>query len=337
MRKKEKSTAKIKQLDVNREALHQGSRFSRQSVVPKLMSIAFLSPWIVGFLIFGLIPFLQMIRYSFNSVIFRPTGTVYNFVGWENFRRVLFVDPDFRLQLTSYLRIILLLLPVIMVFSLLLASLLNAIGRGRGVFRAIYFLPVILISGPLLDDLYTIEAFTLAGLNDFFVFRFILDNFPQAFTTNFMFIMDNIVLCLWLSGVQLLIFLSGMQRIDRSLYEAAEVEGASAWQCFWKITIPILKPFILLNAIYTLVDLSTSSLNPIKNIITGSMYQENRGFGYSAAVAWLYLAVELIFIGIILFLLARDHQAHKQLREHKQEERRITYLRKQRSKLRGEA
>lgn len=299
-----------------------------QRMVPRLISLVFLLPWIIGFIVFAANPIITMIAYSMSNVIFRPSGTILQHVGFDNFHRVLFVESSFRIQLPAYLRLVGLLMPIIMVFSLLLATLLNKTTRGKGFFRALYFLPVILISPPLLADLFAIDAFNLSGLYDFFVFRFIVEEFPPAIAGNFMYIMDNIVFCLWLVGVQLLIFLSALQKIDPSLYEAAEVEGASGWQIFWKINIPILKPFILLNAIYTFVDLSTLSLNPISRIITNSMYQVSLGFGYSAAVAWLYLGVELILLLIVYLLLGRDRYAARMASIEREERRRIRRARR---------
>lgn len=312
-------------------------RFNRQRMMPRFISLLFLAPWIIGFFAFALTPLITMARYSISNVIFRPGGTILQPVGLENFNEVLFIQPDFRMQVPAYLRLVLLLLPIIMVFSILLATLLNSITKGKGFYRAIYFLPVILLSPPLLSDLIAIDAFELQGLRDFFIFDFIIENFPAQFSGNFMFIMDNVVMCLWFSGVQLLIFLSGMQKIDRSLYEAAEVEGASAWQIFWKITIPVLKPFILLNTIYTLVDLSTSSLNPISNIITDAMYRVDRGFGFSAAVTWIYLGIEVIFLIAVFLLLGRDNDAIRTARWERQERRRIRKARRKAGAARREA
>lgn len=298
------------------------------------MSLLFLMPWIIGFIAFALWPFIQMVRFSISNVIFRPNNTIYDFVGLKNFKDVLFVDPDFRLMILSYLELILLLLPIIMVFALVLATLLNNIDKGKSIFRSIYFLPVILISGPLLENLFAIEAFSLDGLYDFFVFEFIQSVLPGKVNTWFFFLMDHIILALWFSGVQLLIFLTGMQRIDGSLYEAAEIEGASSWQLFWKITIPMLKPFTILNAIYTLVDLSDSPLSPLSSLISMSKDRDDRGYGYAAAVSWLYLVVVLIILGVLLFILARDHQAAKVRKEKRQEQRKIQSIQKRREKNR---
>ena len=301
-------------------------RFMTQKRVSIFMSLLFLSPWIIGFLIFSLYPFIQMVLFAFSNVIFRPNKTIYAPVGWRNFSEILFIDPDFRLSLLEHLHYVVILLPMVMVLAIILATLLNKIEVGKGFFRSVYFLPVILISGPLLGDLFSIEAFTLTGLHEFFVFDYFAKVLPPTLKVIFFFIIDNIILCLWFGGVQLLIFLSGMKRIDGSLYEAAEIEGASSWQVFWKITMPILKPFIIINAIYTLVDLSTT-FSPISDLILTSMEQENRGYGYAAAVSWLYLLVQLIFLAIILFLLAKDHRDARKRRELRRE-RRIVRIRK---------
>lgn len=311
----------------------RNKRLIKQNTMSKLMSLLFLSPWIIGFIAFALFPFIEMIRYAFSNVIFKPNNTIYVNVGWKNFRDVLFVDPDFRLLFFEYLRIIVFMLPIILVFALILGTLLDHVDRGKSFFRSIYFLPVILISGPLLEKLFAIEAFKLDGLHDFFIFDFISSTLPRKINEWLFFIIDNIILSLWFCGVQLLIFLTGIQRIDGSLYEAAKIEGASSWQLFWKITIPMLKPFIILNAVYTLVDLS-STFSPISGLITSSMTSDNKGYGYAAAVAWLYLLIELVLLGILMFILARDHQAAKARKEKRKEARKIQRIRKRQSAAR---
>lgn len=299
-----------------------------RATISKFVGLLFVSPWIIGFFLFTFFPILQMIEYSVNNVVFRGSGTKMKYVGLKNFTDVLFVTPDFRIQAPAYLRMVILLVPMILVFSVLLATLLNLKIRCRGFLRAVYFLPVILLNPPMLNSLFQMEAFNLKGLHDFFVFAFITGSLPPTISSAFMFIMDNIIMCLWLSGVQLLIFLSGMQKVDSSIYEAAVVDGASAWQKFWKITIPTLKPFILLNAVYTVIDLSTSAMNPITNIIMDARYRTDRGFGFAAATAWLYFAMVIVLVGFAMLIFGRGERRNRSEKEVRKQAKKIRKLRK---------
>lgn len=271
----------------------------------KLTGLIFVLPFLIGFFLFTLTPMAQTLIYSFSSVRFTGQEVIVDFIGIDNYRNVLFNDPDFRLQLTGYLQLIIFLTPITLVFSVLLALLLNIKLRLRRFFRAVYFLPVILISGPMLSNLFQMKAFTIDGLSDFFVFRFLNEILPSPLNDWWGFIVQNIVLCLWFSAVQTLIFLSGMQKIDQSIYEAAMVDGASAWQKFWKITMPSLKPFILLSAIYTVVDYSMSSINPIVGIVESGMYDPKKGFGFSAAVSWIYCIIIILAVVAAYLIFGR--------------------------------
>ena len=119
---------------------------------------------------------------------------------------------------------------------------------------------------------------------------------------------ENMITVLWYSGVQILIFLSGLQKIDRSMYEAAKIDGGSAWECFWKITLPNIKPMILLNVVYSIVFISGNEQNEIIGLIQNAMFSgtKEKGYGYASAMAWLYsLVVVLIVVIFAVLLMAR--------------------------------
>lgn len=276
-----------------------------------ITGILFVLPFLIGFLLFSVYPIVQTIRYSLSQVKFSGRSTICIPIGLNNYKDVLFETPDFRLQLIDYLKLIILLTPIILVFSVLLALLLNLNLRGRRIFRAVYFLPVILISGPMLNNLFQMEAFEIDSLNNFFVFQFLNTILPEPISGWWNYIVQNIVLCLWFSAVQTLIFLAGMQKMDKSVYEAAMVDGANGWQKFWKITIPTLRPFLLLSAMYTVMDLSTSSLNPIIRIVEDSMYAVDRGYGFAAATSWLYFLVMIAVVGITFLVFGHKPKEEK--------------------------
>ncbi|MDR1532607.1 MAG: sugar ABC transporter permease [Clostridiales bacterium] len=283
----------------------------KRNTVSKLTGLLFVLPWIVGFLFFTLYPFMETVKYAFNTVRFLPVGIAMDYVGLDNFVSVLFKDPDFLLQLPVFLMQMACLVPMVLVFSIMLAVLLNAKIKMRRVFRAIFFLPVIIISGSVLENLQINDAVSLSGMRTFFIYVFIQEYLPGFLSRVILYIFDNVVILLWFSGVQILIFLSGLQKVDRAIYDAADVDGASGWQKFWKITIPTLKPFLFLNAMYTIVDIANSSINPIIGFIRQAMFQLLRGFGFAASLTWLYFGLIVVVVLIYYLLLGRGEKETK--------------------------
>jgi ABC-type sugar transport system permease subunit len=118
---------------------------------------------------------------------------------------------------------------------------------------------------------------------------------------------------LWYSGVQILIFLSALQKIDSSLYEAAKIDGGSGWECFWKITMPTIKPMIVLNAVYTVIFRSNNEQNAIINYIETNMFQANKGYGYASAMAWAYSVVVAVLVGLVALVLVTRKDAYDKM------------------------
>lgn len=283
----------------------------KRTTKDKVAGLLFILPWIIGFLAFTLLPFAQTIQFSMSSVRFLADGISTSFVGIKNFTDVLMVDPDFKLQIPVFLKDMFFFVPMVLVFSIILSVLLNAKIRGRRMFRAVYFLPVVLMSGPVITNLVNMQATTLRGASSFFVYEFIAKHFPEALSMPILYIFDNVILFLWFSGVPILIFLSGLQKTDQSVYEAARVDGASAWQQFWKITMANIKPFIFLNAIYIIVEVSNSALNPFITLIKDSMFDGKQGFGFAAAATWIYFGMILMAVLAAWFLLGRGEKEPK--------------------------
>jgi len=272
----------------------------------QLIGLGFVSPWIIGFIVFMVYPLFNTIVYSFSQVRFLLNGIQTTYVKLVNYTDVLLKDPDFKLALPQYFIQIFLFVPMVVVFSILLSLLLNCKLRGRRFFRALFFLPVIIMSGPVIDNLRLTNAITLQGLYNFPVYKFIAEYLPNVISSPILYIFDNAVLILWHTGVQTLIFLSALQKIDRSIYEASMVDGASSWQQFWKLTLPVLRPFILLNVIYTIMDVSMSSLNPIIIQIKSAMFNIRKGFGFAAAASWVYFIIILFAVLLSYLLFGRE-------------------------------
>ena len=156
------------------------------------------------------------------------------------------------------------------------------------------------------------------------------DTLPGSIAEPISDLFENMITILWYSGVQILIFLSSLQKIDRSMYEAAKIDGGSGWECFWKITLPTIRPMILLNCVYTIVFISNNDQNAIIELIKNSMFSGTRekGYGYASAMAWLYSFVVLLIVGLfaLAFIAKKDvyaKQVKKAKKAHKKELREI--------------
>ncbi|MCZ8515593.1 sugar ABC transporter permease [Paenibacillus filicis] len=264
----------------------------------------FIAPWVFGFLAFIAFPLGYSFYMSFQRVKITASGIEYTPVGFQYYREILLADGGLLYNdLLPFLKQALMMIPVIVVFSLLVAILLNQKFLGRGFFRVIFFLPVIFSSGQIIQEFITQGEGTLAFIQDFDVGSFLNTYLPTTWSKPIMAIINSFVIVLWYSGVQILIFLAGRQTISASVYEAARIDGADPWETFWKITLPGLAPFIFLNLIYTVVDLFTYPSNPIISKVNTSNY------GLSSALAWIYFVIVLIFMGIAILIFSRFAKA----------------------------
>lgn len=265
--------------------------------------ILFIAPWLIGFTVLVLWPLIQSFYFSLNTIRLRPTGRVYLFVGLDNYRDIFLKDMFFVQELISFLISTILRVPVIIVFSLIIALLLNQNLKFKGALRVLFFLPVIISSGPVMEQLISEGATSIPVLDTGTLNGIISNVLPVWLAVPFTSLFSEIIVVLWYSGVQILIFIAALQKIDSSLYEAAKMDGASKWEQFWKITLPTLRPMILLNAMYTLVVLANSGQNNIINLIYVNMFSATRGYGFASAMAWMYALIILLMIGATFLLL----------------------------------
>lgn len=273
-----------------------------------LLGMFFISPWLIGFIFLFLFPLLQSIRFSFNKLNIVEGGYELTSIGWGNFKNALLINPNFNRILTESIIDVLVTVPLILFFSLFVATLLNQKFRGRLAARAIFFLPVILASGAisaaeasglinLIGDSNAINEMGSAasGISGDYIAMMLLDmGVPRGLVDYLMQAILRIYDIVSSSGVQIIIFLAALQGISSSMYEVAKIEGATAYETFWKITFPMVSPLILTNVIYTIIDSFTNST------ITRTIYTtafQNLDFGLSAAMAWLYtIVISLILI-----------------------------------------
>ena len=262
--------------------------------------IAFVSPWILGFLVFTLVPLINSVRYSFNHVSIVPGKVLLKWAGLEYYNYALNVSTTFKLDLASTAMMICCSAPVIVVFALIMAVLLNRKFRGRTFFRAVYFMPVIIMSGPVISSLLT--SYTVDFTEDGSQIIMFLSGLPSFISKPCVFVLDNLVLILWFSGVQILLLLAGLQKISPSIYEAAEIDGAGGWEKFWKITLPYLKPMALICAIYTVVNLANYSEQAVNIDISENLFNTSMLYSLSAAMSWIYFGLILLILGVVCLL-----------------------------------
>ncbi len=264
-----------------------------------LHGYGFVMIWIVGFGLFTVVPLIQTLFYSMNEVTVEATGIQLVSVKWNNYSRALFTDPNFVELLIGYAVETLVSVPIILIFSLLIALLLNQRFRLKGLFRTVFFLPVVITSGPVIRELVSQGATSVPGIADSPAVAEFLTRLPSYLRNPVEYLLTSFVLILWFSGVQILIYLSSLQKIDRSVYEAAAIDGASSWEAFWKITLPSLSTTTLIVAIYTIVTLSHFSENRVIRYIYGQTYAVGGGIGYASAMSFAYLVVLILLLAVV--------------------------------------
>lgn len=297
----------------------------------------FFTPWMIGFLIFTLFPFLYTIYLSFHSVNLNVLGWTTIFNGIDNYVTALLRNPDFTPALIQFFLTELIYVPTILIISFILAMLLNGKFKFRTTFRVIYFLPVIVISGSVMNQLMTSGNVQIGNVRRIFVYQ-IIESYSPQLADVIVFLFNNFALVLWFTGIPIVLFLSGLQKINTQLYEAAQIDGATSWQILWKITMPIIRPIVLVAAVFTVVSLGMFPINPVYGMIQAAIFDTVGGLGVASSYAWIYSMTILLLIGMLYIILKdrsrdeyviniRQQQAERQLKRLKKEQ--------QRSKLYG--
>ncbi|HPE53876.1 sugar ABC transporter permease [Mesotoga prima] len=267
-----------------------------------LQGLAFISPWLIGFLVFTLVPLVRTFWLSLNEVRVTASGIRTFFVDFKNYKDAFLTDVTFSGMLIDYALQMAVYIPVIISFSMAVALLLNLKIKGQGLFRTIFFLPVIISSGPVLAELTDKGAMTFEGLTNLGFLVNLQATLPPSIARLLAFAVGSFIVILWFSGVQILIYLASLQKIDRSMYEAARIDGASGWQILWKLTIPSLIPITFINIVYTIVTVSTFSTSAVIQKIQTDMYRPEKGLGYASALSWIYFLVMLAIIGMFVLI-----------------------------------
>ena len=290
----------------------------------------FVLPFVIGFVLLYIPMLFQSVQFSLSEINILTNqgggggGYELEFVGWENYSKALFNDANFVRVLTSSLKQLVLDVPAIVIFSLFMAIVLNQKMVGRAVFRAIFFIPVILTTG-LIDQIDQSNAVmtymnsggidtgasdALNGGTDIISaldVTSLLGNMAVG-TELVVYVVDvvnNIFNIVNRSGVQMLIFLAGLQSISPAIYESCTMDGATGWETFWKITFPMISPMILVNTIYTVIDSFTSKSNEVMTYINRIYEGTTRDARVlSSAMSWIYFLVVLVLIAAVAGIIS---------------------------------
>lgn len=281
----------------------------------------FVAPFAIGMILIYLPIVFESIKLSFHKIKIVPGGT-FQLVwqGIDNYRTALFEDTTFVQTLTSGLTQLIIDIPAIVIFSLFMAVLLNQKMIGRAAFRAIFFVPVILSTGLIAEiDASNIleQNMNNGGIDDGSNTQSTADQVISAADVTILFetmkvgtglvqyvveLVNNVYGIINRSGVQMLIFLAGLQSISPAIYESCSIDGATAWETFWKITFPMISPMILVNTIYTVIDSFTSQSNEVMNYIQD--YYDNTSNVVSSAMAWIYFVIIIALVALVSGILS---------------------------------
>ena len=272
----------------------------------------FVSPWIVGFIFFFAMPLLQSFIYSFSKVTLKDGGFIIDLKGLANYKTIIAEDPNYLTYLKQSISSFLYSLPVILILSLVMALILNQKFRGRLFFRSLFFLPVIIASGYVMELLNTTTfgGGASTGVSDsitgnMFQVSDLINGLglPAKIGDYFGTMINKIFDLIWSSGIQTILFISGLQSVPDSLYEVSKVEGATKWEEFWFVTFPSLSHVTLLVAIFTMIELFTAKTSPVIDFSYSLMKAGN--YDESSAMLWFYFLIIGIIMGLIIWLYRR--------------------------------
>ncbi|MGN0492509.1 MAG: carbohydrate ABC transporter permease [Acutalibacteraceae bacterium] len=275
-----------------------------------LKGYLFFLPLLFGLIFFFIIPIVKSILFSLGDVTSGATGYKITLTGFSAYYDSLKVHTSYRQTVVAAAISVLTKTPLIIIFSFFMASVLNQQFKGKTFFRVVMFLPVILTvmnaqSNSLESSMDSFSSYKSTSgtvavsftnqITDWLISAGVGEDFANSLTG----LADSVYSVISLSAIQILILLVGMQAVSPSLYEAAKVEGATSWECFWKITFPMVSPMIMTCVIYTVIDSFTSNDNAVMSLISETAFTKLQ-FSLASAMGWIYFA----FIGLLLAVIA---------------------------------
>ncbi|HBG77025.1 MAG TPA: hypothetical protein DDW86_08725 [Clostridiales bacterium] len=275
----------------------------------------FTAPWMLGFLAFFTYPLVYSLILSFGKVRDIVSYSL-DFAGWTNYANAFFQDTDFIPLLLDTLKEVLIKTPLVVVFSLFIAILLNRELKFKGLFRVAFFLPVLLGTGVVMDTItgniaktaseLAAEAYESMATSSEEMIS-LSGTLVAIFGYRIAYFMSNLLTLtkdiFWMSGIQIIIFLGALQTIPESYYEAAYCDGAMEWEKFWKITLPLVTPTILLNTVFTIIDFSTNAGNKVIKYTLDTTFKDFN-LAYGSALGWIYFVISGV-IAILAFIILR--------------------------------
>ncbi len=274
----------------------------------------FVLPFYIGFILFSVTPLIETLKMMFYNTTVTFGGYNMEYIGGKNFDQVFNKDPDFLYNLFTSVGNMLWQVPCILFISLFLAILINTKFKGRTFVRVVFFLPVIVMTGTVIlilqNDVVANAALSgevvaggqieyNVGIEQLLVEAGLSSKIVSAFTT----FSNDVFNLAWKTGVQIIIFLSGLQSIPTSLYEASSVEGATKWEEFFKITLPMLLPVFVLNTVYTIVDAFTDAGNAAMNQVLVATQSLN--FGVASVMSYSYFILIAVFVALVMFVFSK--------------------------------
>ncbi len=268
--------------------------------------LLFVAPFIVGLLLFFVFPLLSSVQYMFSNISFEPGNTVITWTGLENIKYVLFEDPYFINNVVKGFSTFAYSFPLILVVSLVMALILVQKFRGRILFRGISFMTVIIASGVVIEYVLRYQGSDITGagvetsiMEDMIDVESILTvlGLPTQISGYFQVVLNSIMTVIWNSGIQTLLFISGLQAIPDQMYEVSKVEGATKWEEFWFVTFPMLSKILVLVSAFTVVELFTAKTDRVVSSAYTMMQSQN--YHESTAMLWIYFLI----VGVVIALL----------------------------------
>lgn len=282
-----------------------------------LSGYLFTLPFVIGFILMFLYPFIQSILFSLSELKITADGYELIWVGLGNYHNALFINAEYPRLLVETGLAMFRDVPLILIFSFFAAILLNQKFKGRLIARVIFFLPVIMGADIILrmESADYMSFFLDAGLAEEAAAQTVFNRsqivnllmylkLPEGLLTYIVGGSERIAEIIRSSGIQILIFLAGLQSISPSLYEVAKIEGATGWESFWMVTLPLLSPLIVTNIVYSIVDFFTAPSNELVSFIQDNTFG-GAGYGVSMAMSWLYFILVGIFLLITAGLISR--------------------------------
>lgn len=271
-----------------------------------LVGYSFISIWIIGVAVFFVFPIIISFAFSFSEIRDASTFSM-NIVGFKNYMSVFLEDVKFLPYFTESVSDTIINLFLILFFSFFIAIIINRKIKFRGFFRMVFFLPVILGTGFILEQILgeNLQQQSINVVRELLFTDEVIRSVPAKFLEMVQELLNRITIVLWSSGVQILLFLTGLQGISTSVYEAAKVDAAGEWEQFWLITLPLMSPTILLVIVYTIVSSFTNSSNKVLSYILDVAFKDNK-LELSSAMGWVYFVFILLLVGIAFLVMRKS-------------------------------